>query len=233
MTANEKLATEYINLKKQFDGDNFKENATVNQTWYLAKKFKVADLIRNIEDLKQAIVEKAIRLKREAYFTTPEGQNYKKNIENLIAQHRTDWKKIHDDFENWIINKVNDMVPGNWTACLNLSSYTSGNVEIGLVNRDPERNYDMQFGHEFTIYFDGYNHGKKSPQFELNYGTLGSFDLFNDETRPLYLNGLASISNNKEFLQILMGKFIENCNSIREISKKIDELNKKLNNPEI
>ena len=125
------------------------------------------------------------------------------------------------------------MVPGNWTACLNLSSYMSGNVEIGLVNRDPERNYDMQFGHTFTIYFDGYNHGKKSPQFELNYGTLGSFNLFNDETRPLYLNGLASISNNKEFLQILMGKFIENCNSIKEISKKIDELNKKLNNPEI
>ncbi len=30
-----------------------------------------------------------------------------------------------------------------------------------------------------------------------------------------------------------MGKFIENCNSIKDISKKIDELNKKLNNPEI
>ena len=131
MTAKEKLATEYINLKKQFDGDNFKENATTNQTWYLAKKFKVADLICNIEDLKQAIAEKAIRLKREAYFATSEGQNYKKNIEDLIAKYRTDWKKIHDDFENWIINKVNDMVPGNWTACLNLSSYMSGNIEIG------------------------------------------------------------------------------------------------------
>ena len=233
MTTKEKLATEYINLKKQFDGDNFKENATDNQMWYLVKQFKVADLMLKIEAVKRAITEKAIRLKREAYFVTPEGQNYKKNIEDLIAQHRTDLKKIHDDFKNWIINKVNDMVPGNWTACLNLSSYMSGNVKIGLVNRDSERNYDMQFGHEFTIYFDGYNHGKKSPQFELNYGTLGSFDLFNDETRPLYLNGLASISNNKEFLQILMGKFIENCNSIKEISKKIDELNKKLNNPEI
>ena len=233
MTTKEKLATEYINLKKQFDGDNFKENTTDNQMWYLVKQFKVADLMLKIEAVKRAITEKAIRLKREAYFVTPEGQNYKKNIEDLIAQHRTDLKKIHDDFKNWIINKVNDMVPGNWTACLNLSSYMSGNVKIGLVNCDPERNYDMQFGHEFTIYFDGYNHGKKSPQFELNYGTLGSFDLFNDETRPLYLNGLASISNNKEFLQILMGKFIENCNSIKEISKKIDELNKKLNNPEI
>ena len=233
MTTKEKLATEYINLKKQFDGDNFKENTTDNQMWYLVKQFKVADLMLKIEAVKRAITEKAIRLKREAYFVTPEGQNYKKNIEDLIAQHRTDLKKIHDDFKNWIINKVNDMVPGNWTACLNLSSYMSGNVKIGLVNCDPERNYDMQFGHEFTIYFDGYNHGKKSPQFELNYGTLGSFDLFNDETRPLYLNGLATISNNKEFLQILMGKFIENCNSIKEISKKIDELNKKLNNPEI
>ena len=234
MTQKEKLANEYLNLKRQFEGDdNFKENITDNQVWYLTKEFKIADLKYMIEAVKQDIEDKAIRIKREAYFLTPEGQSYKKNIEDTIDKYRTDWKEIHNGFENWIIDKVNEMVPGHWTAYLSISSCMSGHVEIGLVNRDPERNFPMQFGHEFTIYFDGYNFGQKSPRFELNYGTLGAFDLFNDETRPLYLNGLATISNNKEFLQILMAKFIEKCNDIKNISMQIDQLNDKLQNPVI
>lgn len=233
MIQKEKLATEYLNLKKQFDGDDFNENITDHQMWYLTKEFKLVDLKDKIESVKRAIHDKEIRLRKESYFATPEGQTYKKNIEDNIAKYRSSWNEIHNNFKNWIINKVNEMVPGNWTARLNLSSYMSGNVEIGLVNRDPKRNFPMQFGHEFTIYFDGYNYQKKSPRLDLNYGTLGAFDLFNDETRPIYLTGLATISNNKEFLQILMAKFIENCHSINEISKKIDELNKKLDNPEI
>lgn len=233
MTTKEKLAIEYINLKKQFEGDNFEENLTDNQIWYLTKRNSIADFKRKIEAIKKDIDDKDMQLKREAYFLTPEGQDYKKKIEDLIANYRADWKKIRDDFENWIINKVNEMVPGKWTARLSLGSYMSGNVEIGLVNRDPKRNFPMEFGHEFTIYFDNYNYGEETPRFELNYGTLGAFDLFNDETRPLYLNGLATISNNKEFLHVLMEKFIENCNRIKEISKNIDDLNEKLDNPKI
>ena len=233
MTQKEKLATKYINLKKQFDGNDFKENITENQMWYLTRKFKVQDLKDKIEAVKLAIQERDIQLKKEAYFATPEGQVYKKEIEDRLEICHRNWKKIHDAFENWIINKVNEMVSGNWTARLSLGSYRLSNVEIGLVNRDPKRNFTMQFGHEFTIYFDSYNFGNVAPRFELNYGTLGAFDLFNDETRPLYLNGLATISNNKEFLKLLMIKFIENCNNIKEISKEIDELNEKLNNPKI
>ncbi len=233
MTKKEKLATEYINLKREFDGNDFKENITENQIWYLTREFKIVHLETKIEAIKRAIKEKELRLKREAYFATPEGQTYKKEIEDRLETYRRELKDINNSFENWIIKKVNEMAPGNWTAKLSIGSYGSSHVEIGLVNRDPERNFTMQFGHEFTIYFDDYNFGKKAPKFELNYGTLGSFDLFNDETRPLYLNGLATISNNKEFLQLLMAKFIENCNNVKKISKQMDELERKLNNPVI
>lgn len=233
MTPKEKLATEYLNLKKQLDGDNFKENITENQVWYLVKEFKVENLKYKIEVVKRAIEDKAIQIKKEAYFATSEGQAYKKEIEDCLETYHKAWKEIHNSFKNWIIKKVNEMIPGNWTANLSLSSFMSGNVEIGLVNRDPEKDYSMQFGHTFTIYFDGYNFGKKAPRFDLNYGTLGSFNLFDDETRPLYLTGLATISNNKEFLQLLMAKFIEKCTDIKNISEQIDILNKKLDNPEI
>lgn len=233
MSQKEKLAAEYIELKKQFDGEDFKENILENQMWYLTRKFKVQDLKDKIEYIKYAIEEKKLRLKREAYFETPEGKAYKKEIEDSIETYRGAWKEIHNTFENWIIKKVNEMVPGNWTAVLSTGAYMSAHVEIGLVNRDSKTSYLMQFGHTFTIYYDGYNFGKKDPRFELNYGTLGAFDLFKNEIRPLYLNGLATITNNKEFLQILMAKFIEKCSDIKEISKQIDELKNKLRNPPI
>ena len=120
MTTKEKLAIEYINLKKQFEGDNFEENLTDNQVWYLTKRNTITDFKHKIEDIKKAIDDKDMELKKEAYFLTPEGQDYKKKIEDLIANYRADWKKIRDDFENWIINKVNEMAPGNWTARLSL-----------------------------------------------------------------------------------------------------------------
>lgn len=230
MTKKEKLANEYIALRKEFDGEEFKENLTENQIWYLVREFKVYQLETKIEAVKRAIKEKELRLKKEAYYATPEGQAYKKNIEDQLEKYHQDYKKLHDEFEGWIISEVNRMCPGGWGARLSLG-YMSGNVVIGLLNRDPERNFELQFGHEFTIYFDSYAFGKKSPRFELNYGTLGSFDLFNDETRPLYLNGLATISNNKEWLQLLMAKFIETVHKATELSKSLDKLNVKLNNP--
>lgn len=230
MTKKEKLANEYLALRKEFDGDEFKPGLTDNQVWYLVREFKVYQLESKIEAVKRAIEEKKLRLQAEAYFETPEGQEYKKSIENQIEENRNNYRNLHDEFLNWIIEEINKMIHGGWTARLNLG-YMSGNVEIGLVNRDPERNFPTQFGHEFTIYFDAYSFGKKAPHFELNYGTLGAFDLFNDETRPLYLNGLATIANNKEWLQLLMAKFIETVHKTTEISKQIDILNSKLDNP--
>ena len=232
MTKKEKLANEYLALRKEFDGPDFKQNITHNQVWYLVKEFKVYELESKIEAVKHAIAAKELRLKIEAYYDTAEGKAYKANIEAQIAEKQVEYKRIHDEFEGWIVNEVNKMLPGGWGASLSLG-YMSGNVEIGLINRDPERNSKFEFGHDFTIYFDGYTFGKKSPKFELNYGTLGTFDLFNDETRPVYLNGLATISNNKEWLQLLMAKFIEILNKTAELSKLIDDLNNKLNNPEM
>lgn len=232
MREKEKLANEYINLRKEFDGNEFKPGLTENQVWYLVREFKVCQLESKIESLKNAIADKKHRLAVEAYYTTTEGKAYKEDIEIKIEKCDHDYKAMHDEFQDWIISEVNNMCPGGWTAKLS-PGYKSGNVEIGLINRDPERKFDIQFGHSFTIYFDAYSYGKKTPRFELNYGTLGSFDLFNDETRPLYLNGLAKISNNKEWLQLLMAKFIQYIQEANKLSEYGRELNNKLYNPVI
>ena len=232
MTKKEKLATEYIELRRKFDGPDFQENVRSNQVWFLTKEFRACDLEDKIEAVKRAITDKELRLKKEAYFETPEGKAYKENLEAKITANITEYREICENFQNWIISEVNNLVPGNWTAHCSFG-YNSGNITIGLVNRNPKNNYEMQFGHDFTIYYEPYTYKSNEPRFELNYGTLGSFDLFNDETRPIYLNGLATISNNKEWLKNLMNKFAENIKKVNTLQKIRDEFRHQLDNPEV
>ena len=232
MTRKEKLATEYIELRKKFDGPDFQENVRSNQVWHLIKEFRACDLEDKIKAVEHAIADKELRLKREAYFETPEGKAYKENLEAKITANITEYREICENFQNWVISEVNNMVPGNWTVRCSFG-YNNGNITIGLVNRNPKNNYEMQFGHDFTIYYEPYTYKSNEPRFELNYGTLGSFDLFNDETRSVYLNGLATISNNKEWLKNLMNKFAENIKKVNALQKLRDELRYQLDNPEI
>lgn len=231
MTKKERLYREWIAIRNQLK-DQSPIDVEKMCDRYKYNDYKIYELEHNIEMANAALHAQEIRIKTEAYYATPEGQEFKSNLEELIEKNHKEYRALHDEFQDWIISEMNSMCPGGWTARLSLG-WKSGNVEIGLVNRDPERNFPMQFGHEFTIYFDSYAFGKKSPRFELNYGTLGSFDLFNDETRPLYLNGLATISNNKEWLQLLMAKFIEYTQKANKLSEEVDEMNKKLKNPNI
>jgi len=71
MTKKEKLANEYIALRKEFDGDDFKPGLTENQIWWLVREFKVYQLEDKIDAVNRAIKEKKLRLKKEAYFETP------------------------------------------------------------------------------------------------------------------------------------------------------------------
>ena len=40
MGKKEKLANQYIELKKEFDGEEFNESLAENHIWYLTKNFK-------------------------------------------------------------------------------------------------------------------------------------------------------------------------------------------------
>ena len=48
MSKKEKLANQYIELKKEFDGEEFNESLAENQIWYLTKNFKVVDIENKI-----------------------------------------------------------------------------------------------------------------------------------------------------------------------------------------
>ena len=52
------LAQEYVELKKQFDGADFKAGIKANNVEWLVKEFKVIDLKEKIEAVRRAIAAK-------------------------------------------------------------------------------------------------------------------------------------------------------------------------------
>lgn len=95
MSKKEKLANQYIELKKEFYGDEFNEVLAENQIWYLTKNFKVIDIENKIVAVKKLISAKNNRIKKEAYYATPAGMEYKKKLEDKMDEYLKVEKKHH------------------------------------------------------------------------------------------------------------------------------------------
>lgn len=234
MGKKEKLANEYLALKKEFDGPDFKENITEHQVWWLVREFKANQLETKIEAVRHAIDEKNLRLKKEAFYETEEGKIYKKNIEDrtnlLISVRKSLIRSIEDFVQTYLDKNLGD----GWT-CQFGHGWNSCRMTIGLKAIDPERikhNLKFEFGHEFDISWDKDFYGDEK-KFEMTYGTLGAFDLENNKIRPKYLLGMGKFSNDTSFITKLNNEFNEVNTKLMEIIKILDELKKKLENPEI
>ena len=232
MGKKEKLANQYIELKKEFDGEEFNESLAENQIWYLTKNFKVVDIENKIIAVKKLIADKQNRLKKEAYYATPAGMEYKNKLEDKMNEYLKVKKTIKDQLHNYIENVISNMLGDAWTTKVSMS-YRYFYIEIGLKSIDPKRvgKFTFEFGQSFEIHWDGYNFGKQNPTLEMNVGTTGAFNLFGDGIRTEFYRGVATVANNKEFLQDLMAHITIADGKVREISKLYDECKNKLDNP--
>ena len=232
MGKKEKLANQYIELKKEFDGEEFNESLAENQIWYLTKNFKVVDIENKIIAVKKLIADKQNRLKKEAYYATPAGMEYKNKLEDKMNEYLKVKKTIKDQLHNYVENVIGNMLGDSWTTKVSMS-YCYVYIEIGLKAIDPERigKFTFEFGQSFEIHWDGYSFGKQNPTLEMNVGTTGTFNLFGDGIRTEFYRGVATIANNKEFLQDLMAHITIADGKVREISKLYDECKNKLDNP--
>ena len=237
MSQKEKLIRQYFALKHRFDLNEpgcskvCPSEPTPTDIRYMSKEFKVADLEYKISAVESSLRRQAVRIERENYFATEEGKKAKENAENekklLWEEHR----KLMNELKDWLNKELKYLFGDNWLCTVN-SGYKSINFEIGVKNKNPERaGFVFEFGHSFNVYFDLDHFGKPGPRFEMNYGCLGSFDLFTDTYRSEYLEGQGKFANNKKLLQDLFDKCmdIEKRNEVLE--NKMKEIEKFLDNP--
>ena len=233
MGIKEKLALEYIELKKEFDGDKFLEGIASHQVSYLKNHFKAIDLKDKIAAVKRAIEQKNLRLRKEVFFESEEGKAYKEKYQTEITELENQENLLTTEFETWVTNCLLQKYSNKSIAQIS-PSYKGFTLEIGIRNQDPKRqDFIFEFGHSFNIYFyfDLYNSENKIPRFQIRYGTMGAFNALTDNLRKEYLALLSGVSNDNEWLTLLMDKGIEYTNSIYELNNKINKVEEKINNP--
>lgn len=237
MGQKEKLIRQYFALKHCFDLNEpgcskvYPSEPTLADIRYMSKEFKVADLEYKISAVESSLCRQAVRIERENYFATEEGKLAKENAENEKANLWNQHKNLIIELENWLNNELRYLYGDNW-LCTVSSGYKSVNLEIGVKNKNPERpGFVFEFGHSFNVYFDLDHFGKPEPRFEMNYGCLGSFDLFTDTYRSEYLEGQGKFANNKKLLQDLFDKCKDIVNRNEVLENKMREIEKFLENP--
>lgn len=215
MTQKEKLASEYVELKKQFQGEFFLENARENQIWYLTKGFKVIDLEDKIKSIRRSIGAKAAREAKEAWFKTPEGKVWKEANEKAQQENWDAQEALRKEAYDYARNQVRTLLGDDF----DITSFCFGSFVVGLVKEYREDGMGVAyFGHDFTVYFenDWFN---KDFKWELDYDCLGGFDLGKDMNRAKFLMGLATFVNSS----VVSGGFKE---KMKEYTDKNDALRK-------
>jgi hypothetical protein len=232
MTIKEKLYMEYVITKNKLNalrgekligGDNIEEYFN-SYDFSNRASHHTKDEIRNMIDYAKRCYESEVKkLRIENYFNTEEGKEEK---ERLTKEYEALQNERAEMFEN--TNKkldifIKDFLGKEWGV-----RYGTYSTEIGIVKDDNNGFVNFVFGHSFTIYHDTVF----GERFEMNYGTLGSFELLNDDVlRPKYLMGMATFANDKDRLSKLRSYLKSVEEDIKELEKRMDKVSNKLKHP--
>lgn len=233
MTQKEKLITELFKLKSQYYKNEGKENPwrdTPNDVdfYRLSRDYKVYELEQQVKDTQQSLQQQRIRMEREAYWQTEAGAKQKARLEEALEVLRERHNEIELNLHSEVEKLAKEFL-GDAFVCSNASvGYYRVNVEIAVENKEkPGR---ALFGHEFEISY-GRGFLKEPMQLEMNYGTMGSFDLQQDANRITYLKGMATVASNNHLKNALIDIFSECLKKESACSKEYDAVQKLLENP--
>ena len=228
MTIKEKLFKEYVIAQNKvdvlkgvtptFDGSD--EFFSSHNFRYIASSYTKDDLRNLIEYANRAYEMEVEKLRIENYYNTEEGKERKakleqkmKDIEDARIKYVVDeHKRLNDFIKEWL---------GEDWGC----NFCGGTMmTIGIVEKVCDEDYNsFIFGHSFNLYFEN--------RFDMNYGAMGSFDVFNSEKRVQFLVGMAKFVENKDKLEYLKSRLSDAVNFVRLMNSEYYDLNNELKHP--
>ena len=204
MTKKEKLYLEILEVRNQVyvlqgEQDKCIENLEKYSECYpfqsYARVRKVADLEKELAIAKQALKDAQNKARQEAYFETEEGKAFKKDVETKIENNRKAEKALREEAHATLNKFVQDLLGKDFAVTRFCWDY----FEVALIKEYAEDGTPIGlFGHEFSVHY-------YSNKWELNYGTMGAFDMCEDKTRARYLQGLATFANSERVKDVLKG----------------------------
>ena len=219
-------AEENINLATYVETLNFKKYADRRTKAELEKELAIAQ-----EALRVAREKKAVADWKESEAGLAYIKERKDKIDALWKENRS----LINEGRKHVSEVIKDLLGEQW----DVTRLSDGYMEVAIVEKYLEDGRPAGlFGHEFEIYF-GYEWTltKEGPKeyyrWEMNYGTMGTFNLSNDSTRVRYIIGMGRFASDTEVVPQLKDYLHNMAQTLRRKDKAIDELEKEIKNPVI
>lgn len=212
--------------KAEMDVDEYAETCEFVEN---ASKMKVAGLKSNIEHVQESIdrLRKEVAVKRWA--ETEEGKAYMKVREEKIEALRQERIALHNENREETRKFVKYFLGEEF----DLGTFCDSGMTIGLVKEYEDGKPKMYFGHTFDVYFDREFSEDKELRWELNYGTMGSFEIGKDANRGKYLVALAKFAVGGKEIELLKEQLHSYSAKSMEIQHQIWKLEGEMKNPKI
>lgn len=235
MRQKEKLIREYFILKHKFDMNEpgckkiTTPEPSIDDIYDMSHEYSIINLKDKINAVKSALKNQEKRINIEKYFLTEEGKKFKEENETKRNELENIFNSVSKSYAEKVENIINKFLGGNFISTFYFV-YNSCRGEIGIKNNEKDRpGFKFKFGHSFNVSYD--NHFGKDYKFEMNYGTLGSFDIINDNDRAEYLLGMGKFVSSKSLHDILLNIMIEGIDKLKSLNNELDNIDNKLKNP--
>ena len=235
MTRKEKLLVEIYNLRNQIA--EIKGNMIVNiEEFSQTRKFRdeaaewkefelklrIEELEKNLEKTK---VETAQQAAADAFYSTEQGQAFKRECEEKRALLCIEYDNVESSTLLNLQMLINTTLGAQWQVGRLSTSY----VELSVVDADNK----PIFGQSVSIYYE-----RKcwlgGERFQINVGACGSHDLLPEErgyTMADFYIGIGKLHANQELLETIKYALFYYAERIADIQKEVRELDELIKNP--
>lgn len=209
------------------------------EIYYHAKATTAYQLEYDIAGLTELVNREELKKKSKEYWN--EHEEEKIRLEGLRD-------KIYEECENLrksAISRINEAIE---PFGIKVGQFSSDFLSIGIadekVSPDNLGRSALEFGLHIDIYYREHmnlkyveENGEKkskieiSKTLEMNYGSMGSFDIMNDSKRLSYVIAMGRFAGDENVKQYIYDVMLETRKEIASLRDKDDEICKKLENP--
>ena len=179
---------------------------------YIARHTK-QELAHNLNCAQQRYADKKNEKKQAEYLATDEGKAILEKLETEIEDLLNQSKQVIKNGNDYFNKVIKEYLGKRWGV-----RYYDTTMEVHLL----DKNDKPIFGHDFKFYINKWFCGDNN--FEVNYGCLGAFDVFEDKDRLEYLRGMAKLINDTNMCQSLYTTMMGCSNELDKLSDKRREL---------
>ncbi len=211
-----------VDIEEYIKTDKFRKDAD---------RLTMAKIEEEMNVYKKMLDKVNAKLAVASWKETEEGKAYIEERKERMKSLREAAHTILDNQQKQVSAKVKELLGEQW----DVTSFCDGSMVISIVEKYLEDGRPVAlFGHGFDIYFRRSWSEKGKYDWEMNYGTMGCFDLSKDNsTRIQFLTGIAKFASDTTVVPALRDSLHEMGRALYNIDKECWKLEKEVENPQM